>query len=137
MKDRSPIDDVLALAGRLMIATLFLPAGVGKLANLDGTVGLLASKGLPFPFALALCTVALEVVASLALLAGFKTRWAALALAAFTVVAGLIFHDFWASATALEMAQRQAFFKNIGIAGGLLLLAAWGPGRISVEGRRG
>ncbi len=137
MKERSLVDDILALAGRWMIAALFLPAGVGKLANLDGTVGLLASKGLPFPFVLAICTVALEVVASLAVLAGFKTRWAALALAAFTVLAGLIFHDFWASAVAHEMAQRQAFFKNMGIAGGLLIFATWGPGRISVEGRRG
>ncbi|TWO72910.1 DoxX family protein [Caenimonas sedimenti] len=129
-------DAPLALAGRVGLVALFLPAGIGKLANLAGVTALIASKGLPFADAVAVATAGFEILASLAVLAGWKTRWAALALAAFTVLAGLLFHDFWAAAAAQRMAQQQAFFKNLGIAGGLLLLAALGPGMLSIDARR-
>ncbi|HSV46481.1 MAG TPA: DoxX family protein [Ramlibacter sp.] len=126
----------LALAGRLLIAALFLPAGLGKVAGFATIAAMIGAKGLPLPQLLAAATIALEIAASLALVAGFKVRWAALALAAFTLLAGLLFHDFWAAPAAQAMAQSQAFFKNVAIAGGLLLLAAHGPGRFSWDGRR-
>jgi putative oxidoreductase len=81
--------------------------------------------------------IALELGASMALLAGFRTKWAALALALFTVAAGLLFHDFWATPAAQAMAQQQAFFKNLGIAGGLPLFAALGPGPLTLDSRKG
>lgn len=117
----------LEWAGRLALVALFLPAGVGKLSHLAGVAGLIASKGLPFPLAVAAVTAVFELAASLALLLGWQQRWTALALAVFTLLAGLLFHDFWTVAEAQRMAQQQAFFKNIGIFGGLLLLAARSP----------
>lgn len=130
-------DDVMALIGRLLIAALFLPSGLGKLATFNMLAQGLANKGLPLATLLAGAVIALEIFASLAIILGWRVRWAALALAFFTVVAGLLFHNFWQAADAAVMAQRQSFFKNIGIAGGLLLLAAHGPGRLSLSSPAG
>ncbi|WP_342593275.1 DoxX family protein [Ramlibacter agri] len=127
---------ILVIAGRILIAALFLPAALGKLANFAGTTGMIASKGLPLPAVAAALVIALELGASLSLLAGFRTRWAAIALALFTVAAGLLFHDFWAAPAAAAMGQQQAFFKNLGIAGGLLLFAALGPGPLTLDSRK-
>jgi putative oxidoreductase len=134
-KPRWPEDWAL-LSGRLMLVILFLPAGIGKLTQFAGTAGFIASKGLPAPTALAAATIALELGASVALLVGWQVRWAALALCAFSLLAGALFHDFWAVAPDLATAQRQAFFKNVAIAGGLLILAAVGAGRIAIDARR-
>jgi putative oxidoreductase len=115
---------------------LFLPAGIAKLTNLAGPAALIASKGLPGSELLALITALLEIAASLALVVGWRTRWAALALAGFTLLAAALFHDFWAASAAQRMAQSQAFFKNLAIAGGLLVLAASGPGAFSLPLQR-
>jgi putative oxidoreductase len=136
MRHQDPSQAWLALAGRILMAALFLPSAWAKLANLAGTAGFIASKGLPMPMLLGAGAAALEIGAALALVAGWRTRWAALALAGFTLLAGVLFHDFWALPDAMAMAQRQAFFKNLGIAGGLLVLAAMGPGRLSLDARR-
>jgi putative oxidoreductase len=135
-EERRRLEDWALLAGRLMFVALFLPAGAGKLAQFAGTAGLIASKGLPLPTLLAGATVALELGASLAVLLGWRVRWAAVALFGFTLLAGFLFHDFWSVAPEAVMGQRQAFFKNIGIAAGLLVLAAVGGGRIGLDARR-
>ncbi|MBA2960493.1 MULTISPECIES: DoxX family protein [Ramlibacter] len=128
----SSAEGLLALAGRVLIATLFLNSALGKIMGFQGVVGFVASKGLPLPAVLLAGSVLLEVTASLALLAGFRTRWAALALAGYSLLAGFLFHDFWAAPPAQAMMQQLSFFKNLGIAGGLLLVAALGPGRFGV-----
>ena len=126
-------NEILAIAGRVLLAALFLPSGIAKLVGFTGMSIFVASKGLPAPEVLIAAAAALEICASLALLAGWKIRWAALALTVFTLLAAVLFHDFWASPANVEMFQRQAFFKNLGIAGGLLLLAALGPGPLTIE----
>ncbi len=127
----------LALLGRLLLAALFLPAGVGKLlGGVAGTAGYIASKGLPMPEVLAVATIALEIGAGLMLLLGFKTRWAAFALALFTLAAGFLFHNYWAMPEAQQMMQKLMFNKNLAIAGGLFVLAAFGAGSISLDGQR-
>jgi putative oxidoreductase len=126
----------LALAGRVLIAAMFLPAGIGKLTGFEGTVGYIASVGLPFPTAGAALATAVEIVGSLALLAGVGTRTAALVLAAFTLVASVFFHAYWAAPAAQAFVTQLLFFKNVAIAGGLLALAASGAGRWSVDARR-
>ena len=77
-----------------------------------------------------------EIVGSLALIAGFGTRFAALVLAVFTFVASIFFHNFWSVPADQQFVQQLMFFKNIGVVGGLLTLAAWGAGAWSLDARR-
>lgn len=126
----------LALIGRILLAALFLPAGLSKIGGFAGTAGYIGSVGLPFPELAAALAIVVELGGGLALLLGWGTRWAALALAGFTLVASLFFHNFWAMPADQVMLQQLMFFKNIAVAGGLLVLAAFGAGALSVDGRR-
>lgn len=132
------LQNPLALIGRLLLAYVFIPAGFSKLgAGFGGTVGYIASKGLPMPEVGAVLAILAELGCGILLLIGFKTRWAALALAVFTLAAAFFFHNYWAVPAEQVMAQRINFNKNLAIAGGLLLLAAFGAGAFSVDGRLG
>lgn len=130
------LQNPLALAGRLLLAFLFLPAGLSKIGGFAGTVGYIASKGLPLPSVSAVIAIVLEVGGGLALVAGFGTRWAALALAGFTLVASFLFHNFWALPADQVMMQQLMFFKNVAVVGGLLVLAAYGAGQFSLDAKR-
>lgn len=128
--------NALTLAGRALIALLFIPAGLSKIGNFAGVAGYIASKGVPLPELCAALAIAAEVGLGLLILLGWQTRWAALGLAVFTVVITFIFHNFWAVPAEMVMAQQQAFFKNIAVVGGLLAMSAWGAGGWSVDARR-
>ena len=132
----SNLQNHLALAARILMALLFLPAGISKIAGFAGTTGYIASVGLPFPALGAALAIAVEVGGGLALIAGFQIRWAALVMAVFTLVAGLFFHKFWAAAPDQVMIQQIMFFKNVAITGGLLMLTAFWAGAWSVDARR-
>jgi putative oxidoreductase len=130
------LQDPLALAGRLLLALLFLPAGVGKLTGFAGTVGYISSVGLPMPQVAAAIAVAVEIVGGAALVFGYRTRVAALVLAAFTVVASVLFHAYWALPADQQMIPQLLFMKNIAVVGGLLILAAFGAGAWGMDSRR-
>ena len=132
----SPAQNALALIGRVLLAWLFVPAGWGKIMGFSGTVGYIASKGVPLPEVCAAIAIAAELGLGLALLVGFKARWAAIGLAIFVAVITPIFHNYWASPEAQVMMQKQAFNKNLAIVGGLLVVAAFGAGALSVDGRK-
>jgi putative oxidoreductase len=132
----STLQDTLALIGRLVLAWFFVPAGWGKIAGYAGTVAYATKAGLPMPEIGVAIGLAIELLGGLMLLVGFKTRWAALALAVFTAVAAFYFHNYWAMPEAQQMMQKLNFTKNLAIAAGLLAFAAFGPGRISLDGRR-
>ena len=125
----------LSLVGRLLMAVLFLPTGINKIAGFASTVGYIASKGAPVPEVAAIIAIIVEVGGGLALILGFKARWAALALAAFTLVATVMFHNYWAMPAEQQMMQQLMFMKNVAVIGGLLTLAAWGAGAWSVDGK--
>jgi putative oxidoreductase len=125
-----------ALIGRLLLALMFLLAGLSKLGGLEGTAGYIASKGLPMAQLLAIATAALEVGAAVMLIVGWQARWAALALAAFTLLATVLFHNYWAMPADQQMMQQLMFMKNLAITGGLLVLFAFGPGSLSLDARR-
>lgn len=131
------LQNTLSLVGRLLLALLFLPAGLSKIGGFAGTVGYISSVGLPLPALGAVLAIMVEVGGGLALLAGFGTRVAAIALALFTLVATVIFHAYWAVPAEQAMMQQLMFFKNIAVVGGLLVLAAHGAGALSIDGRRG
>lgn len=130
------LQNPLALIGRLLLAWLFLPAGISKISGFAGTVGYAASVGLPMPQLGTAVGLVLEIVGGLALIVGFGTRWAALALALFTLVASFFFHNYWALPADKQMMQYLMFYKNIAVAGGLLVLAAFGAGAWSLDARR-
>lgn len=123
------------LLARVLLALVFVLAGLNKFAGLEGTAGYIASKGLPLPQLLAFGTALLEVVGGLLLVIGWQARWAALALAAFTALATVIFHNFWAMPADQQMVQQLMFMKNVSVTGGLLMVFAFGAGRISVDQR--
>lgn len=126
----------LALVGRILLALMFVLSGLSKIAGFEGTVGAMQSQGMPAAPALAVLTIVLEVGGGLALMVGLYTRWVALAIAAFTLAATLLFHNFWAASDAQRMVQSLLFMKNISVIGGMLVLAAFGPGAWSVDARR-
>ena len=130
------LQNPLALIGRALLALLFIPAGFSKLTGFAGTVGYIASKGVPMPEVAAAAGVGVELGLGLLVLVGFQTRWAALGMALFTLIISFIFHNFWGVPAEQVMAQSQQFFKNMAIVGGLLTVAAWGAGAWSVDGAR-
>jgi putative oxidoreductase len=131
------LQNPFSLVGRILMALLFLPAGISKISGFAGTAGYIASKGLPLPEVGAAIAIVIEIGASLALIVGWQTRWAAMLLAVFTLAAGVFFHNFWAVPADQVMVQQIMFFKNIAIIGGLLTLAAWGAGTFSLDAKRG
>lgn len=124
------------LVGRILIALLFILAGVGKISGFEGTAGYIASKGLPFPELLTAGTIAVEIGGGLLLAIGWKARCAALSLFAFTALTAFIFHNFWSLPPAQAQEQMIHFMKNLSIMGGLLFVVTHGSGRLSLEKQR-
>ena len=133
----SSLQNPIALIGRLLLAYLFIPAGIGKLTGFAGTVGYITSKGLPMPEVAAGLAIVVELGVGLMLLVGFQTRWAALVLTLFTLAAGFFFHNYWAVPADQAMVQQLMFNKTVAIAGGLLAFAAFGAGAFSLDAKRG
>jgi len=122
-----------ALVGRILLASIFITSGFGKITGFEGTVGYIASQGLPLPQVGAIIAILVELGGGLMLAIGFKARWAALAIAIFTLAAGILFHNYWAVEAAQKMGQEINFWKNVAITGGALAFFAFGPGRYSVD----
>ncbi len=129
------LQNPLALAGRILLAWFFIPAGWGKLMGFAGTVQYAASAGMPLPEVGVGIGMLIELLGGLALLLGLGTRWVALVLAFFTLVASFIFHAYWAVPPAQVMTMQLLFNKNIAIVGGLLAFAAFGAGRWSLDAK--
>jgi putative oxidoreductase len=127
------VNATAALVGRILLAVVFIKSGFGKVTGFEGTVGYIASKGLPLPQIGAVIAILVELGGGILLAIGFKARWAALAIAIFTLAAGIMFHDYWAADAAQRMAQEINFWKNVTITGGALGFFAFGPGRYSVD----
>ena len=120
------------LAGRVALGLLFAVSGYGKIAGFSGTAAYMASKGMPFAEVLLVGAIAVELVGGLMLIAGFKARWAALAIAAFLVPTTLIFHNPIGPEGEAQVTQ---FLKNLSILGGMLYVAVSGPGAWSADRR--
>ena len=128
--------DVATLVGRILLSWLFIPSGFSKIAGFAGVTGYIASKGIPLPEVCAAIAIVAELGLGLLLLVGLKARWAALGLAVFLAVITPLFHNFWAMPEAQQMMQKQAFWKNLAVLGGLLFVYAFGPGAWSIDGRK-
>jgi putative oxidoreductase len=128
--DRQPS---LLLLARVFIASLFLVAGTRKLLTYAATVGYMAKLGFPAPGVAAAVAIVIELGASLMLLTGWRTRWAAWILVAFVAVATAMAHRFWEFDQAQFGNQLNHFLKNVAIIGGLFFVATFGPGRMALD----
>ena len=126
---------IVALAGRILLAAIFIVFGFDKIGGFEGTVGYMAAKGLPTPQLLLVLTIALELGGGILLAVGFKARWVALAFFLWLIPTTLVFHRFWGIDAAQVQGELTHFLKNISIMGGMLLLFAFGPGALSVDRR--
>jgi putative oxidoreductase len=129
----SALSDWASLIGRVGIAVLFLWAGYGKLAHMDGNVGYMKAYGIPAADLLIWPALLAELIGGALILVGWKARWAALALALFTIPATFIFHAYWGVPADQVMNQQIHFMKNLAILGGLLSVFAHGSGRYALD----
>ncbi len=122
--------NITLLVARVLLALLFIVAGLGKLGDVAGFAGYMASGGVPA--FLAWPVIALEVLGGLAILVGFQIRIAAIALAAFSILSALLYHFVPA-----DQMQMTMFMKNLGLGGGFLLLTVTGAGAWSLDALMG
>ena len=127
--DRS--NSVLPLVGRLLLAAIFLVSAFGKLTAPGPTQGFIASVGLPMPVLSYLAAVIIELGGGMMLLTGYRTRLAAIVLAAFSVISAFVFHHALG-----DQNQLFHFLKNLAMAGGLVQVIAFGAGSFSFDNRR-
>ena len=118
-----------SVVARVLLAQIFIMAGISKISGYAGTQGYMDAMGVPG--ILLPLVIILELGGGLAILVGWQTRLVSYAVAAFTVIAAVIFHSNFADQTHMIM-----FMKNFAIAGGLLLLAEHGAGAFSFDNRK-
>jgi putative oxidoreductase len=129
--------DAAALAGRIMLALMFVISGLGKIGAFADTTGYMASADLPAidPLleALLIITVLVELGAGAAIVFGWKTRQATVAIFVVTALVTVMFHRFWEAPPDQAIAQQLMFMKNLAGMGGLLVLGAFGPGEYALD----
>ena len=128
------LTNAIALAGRILLALLFIQSGFGKLTGFEGTAGYIASKGLPLPQVGATVAIAVELLGGILLVVGWKARWVAGVFFLFLVPVTFLFHNpagLPADQASMQMIQ---LMKNISIMGGMLMVVAFGPGGWALDG---
>lgn len=124
-------NQTLPLIGRILIAAIFLVSGFSKLTAPGATIGYIASLGIPAPLLGYLGSMTLELVGSVLLIVGYRTRLVAVLLAAYSIITALIFHHALG-----DQNQMFHFLKNVAMAGGLIQVVAFGAGAFSFDNRR-
>ncbi len=123
------LNPYISLVGRILIAVLFVVAGIGKITSYDGTLGYMQSMGVPGM--LLPVVILLELGGGILIILGWQTRITAFALAGFCILSALIFHNNFA-----DQMQSILFMKNLGLAGGFAFLVANGAGQLSIDARK-
>jgi putative oxidoreductase len=133
--DRVAVDfgNALWLLGRLLLGGIFVQSGLAKLMDLDAFAAMLAAGGVPAASVLAPIGAAVEFIGGLAIVLGLGTRYAALLMIGFVIMATLISHRFWSAPAAEYNAQMIQFAKNAAIIGGFLFVFVTGGGRYSLD----
>ena len=128
---------LLPLAGRILLALIFLGSGFNKITGWSGTAAYMANEGMPLVPLLLAGAIAFELGGGLSLVLGFKTRIGALLLVVFLIPTTVIFHDFWTVEDPIQHeVQMIGFMKNLSIMGGLLFVMGMGPGPWALDNRR-
>lgn len=131
--DQSKLNNSLNLLARLLLASLFLSAGISKITNFQVINDLVSSIGIPYANIWTTLVLILEIAGSIAIIIGFKARIAAVLLGIFTIITAFLFHNYWAAPIEQQYVQQLLFLKNISIAGGLFLLASFNSGEWSLD----
>jgi len=129
-------NSVVPLIGRILVSIIFISSGLQKVAMFSMMSGYVAAKHLPLPAVSLGIAAAVEIFGGLAVLVGSQARIAAWILFLYLIPTTVIFHNFWALSGMEQMDAQIHFFKNVAIMGGLLFLAAFGPGAYSIDNRR-
>lgn len=135
MSINTNLQDGTALAGRILLALIFVLSGFNKLTGFDGTAAYMASAGLPFAKLLLVPTIAIELGGGLLIMLGWRTRQVALLVFLFLIPVTYVFHNPAANPAQVQQ-QTIHLLKNLAIMGGMLHLFAFGAGKWSVDGRR-
>lgn len=120
-----------AAAGRVLLAAIFILSGISKITDPASSLGYIGSVGLPLPQVALGVAILVELLGGFALIVGYRTRLVALTLAGFSLATAVFFHSALG-----DQNQFIHFFKNIAMAGGLLQVAAFGGGAVSIDNRR-
>jgi putative oxidoreductase len=134
---RNAINDEVILAARLFLATLFLIFGWRKLRDYSGTVSQLVRDRAPMPALAAAVAIFMELPVAFAVAVGAFTRPAAVLMALYTLGTSLIEHRYWTTTGATQVETMEAFYKNLSIIGGFLLLYITGAGKYSIDALSG
>ena len=124
------------LIGRVLVGSMFLVAGIRHYMFYAGTVGYFTKLGFPAPEAMVWLSIIVHIAGGILLIAGWKTQWASWLLLALVVIATAMAHRFWQFDAAQYGNQLNHFLKNLAIIGGLLYVASFGAGAMSVDGRK-
>lgn len=123
------VDKFAAPTGRLLLSMMFFMSGLTKVSQYEGTQGYMEAMGVPG--GLLPLVILTEVLGGLALMLGWKTKYAALALAGFSILSAVLFH-----ADVSNQVEMTNFMKNLTIAGGLLFVFSQGPGAYALDNRK-
>ena len=117
---------IVEFLGRMFLSALFLIEGFGKISMQEDVIMYMEDYGVPGILFMPATT--LEILFPLFLILGYKTKWAASVMALFTFAVAIIFHTDFS-----ESMQMMLFLKDIAIAGGFMIIIAYGPGKISLD----
>lgn len=127
---------IMPLVGRILISVIFLLSGIVKVMNFSGMVAFMAAKGMPLPDVMIAGALIVEILGALCLITGFQTRIASLIMFLYLIPTTLMFHNFWTMQGAMRTDNQANFLKNLAIMGGLLMVASYGPGKLSLDAGR-
>jgi len=137
MTAKADLQDYLLVLARVFMSSLFIFSGLEKITDFNGAVGFASFHGVPAVRLLMPVAIAFELGAAAAVMAGWHTRIAAIALILWTLILGVWFHQFWSSPPPMWQVSIDDFFHHFVMAGGFVFLAVCGPGRMSLDARAG
>jgi putative oxidoreductase len=125
------LQNLVALAARTFLALIFVRSGIGKLFfEFAETQEQIAQAGVPLPWLMLIFTIAFQIIGGICIILGYKAKLGAILLLIFIIPATLVFHN-----PAVDPSQSIDFWKNLSIIGGLLMIAAFGAGSLSLDSR--
>jgi putative oxidoreductase len=130
---KDPLTNFVVVVGRILIALIFVRAGINKIGSIDATAAEMAKSGIPLSNILVFGAIMMELGGGLLLMVGLFSRWAALALFFYTLTLALIFHAYWAVPDAQARLQASFFFGHLSMMGGMLVVVAFGAGAYSLD----